>query len=194
MQHKNISLKRSREGMARTASSPNIFPFLAGCLALNSLMLWLIYRWIRNREEVAALTSAETDQNNARASQEINTALKDLMVLYEELQVNVQEMKDDLAILRKEKRDFQEEIRALEQKANEQDEKLNNVRVSLESELKNTKDNLSAQLGRVIVFHDEIQEHKKRIADLEAKLAKYSEEIATLQHRENGPAEDIPLL
>lgn len=133
-------------------------------------------------------------QDNIGASQDISAALKDLMAYYDQVQGSIQELKDDLAILRKEKRDFQEDMRSLEQKANEQGEALVNIRGLMESELKSTKESISAQLGRVIVFHDEIQEHKKRIADLESKVAKQAEELETLRHRENGHVDDVSLL
>ncbi|KIH45501.1 hypothetical protein ANCDUO_24458, partial [Ancylostoma duodenale] len=184
-----------REDMRRGASSSDLFLFLAGGLAVNSLMLWLMYRWLRSREEgYEPLPSTDAVHDDTGASRKISATLKDLLAYYDQVQGCIQELKDDLAILRKEKRDFQEDMRSLEQKANEQGEALASVRGLMEAELKSTKESINTQLGRVIVFHDEIQEHKKRIADLESKVAKLSEELETLRHRENGHVDDVSLL
>ncbi|EYC05608.1 hypothetical protein Y032_0081g1475 [Ancylostoma ceylanicum] len=193
--YKNVNARGTREEMRRGASSSDLFLFLAGGLAVNSVMLWLIYRWIRSREEsYASLTPSDAVHDDAGASRKISATLKDLITYYDQVQGCIQELKDDLAILRKEKRDFQEDMRSLEQKANEQGEALVSLRGLMETELKSTKESINTQLGRVIVFHDEIQEHKKRITDLESKVAKHSEELETLRHRENGHADDVSLL
>ncbi|CAJ0600225.1 unnamed protein product [Cylicocyclus nassatus] len=142
------------------------FPFLVAAVVVNTFVVWLINKWIRSREEGA---HAETTQVNAETTQKINSSLKSLMGCYEELQGQIQELKDELAILRKEKREFGEEMRCLEHKANEQGERMASLKISMESELKATKEHMGSQLGRVMVFNEEIQEHKKRIADLESK-------------------------
>ncbi|KAK6739876.1 hypothetical protein RB195_008396 [Necator americanus] len=159
---------------------PSHWWFLAGTVTVNSLMFWAFYMWQRYREEgrhfnLLEWASSLTTSNKDPCTDCIGSKSKGVPIDYEDVQANLDEMREEILALRREKLIYQKQIAKLEKKMLSQEKELEELRARMDTVQKITIDvqkRYDLVFRNMLALYEEAKKNKEKIRKLEDAMTR----------------------